>query len=227
MTDEGQLVKAQLKWKTRLQVIRGTIECQFNPSQLKIQKRTNWSSETAPNFNSPKLSFGGGSPATYSITLYFDTYHDSKKLIDVREKTNQLLALTLRDAGYSMYKIPKAHPPTVNLVWGNISLFKAVVDKVDITYTMFAPDGTPIRAVADVDFIQQQALFGDDLIPWQNPTSRTDPRKTRRVHSRQRLDQIAFEEYGDASLWRRLAEANGLDNPFDLIDGQLLVIPQD
>ena len=222
----AELVKAQLKWKTRLLVIGGTIECQFNPSELNITKKVKWSGKELPQFNSPKLTFDGGSAATYSLTLYFDTYsHDD--LVDVRDYTNKLLALTMRDAGYSMYKIPKAMPPVVNFVWGNISLFMAVVDTVKLKYTMFAPDGTPLRAVANVTFIQQQELIGDDLIPWQNPSSRTEPRKTRLVHSMQRLDQIAYEEYGDPGLWRRIAEANNIDNPFRLDDGQIIIIPQD
>jgi nucleoid-associated protein YgaU len=90
---------------------------------------------------------------------------------------------------------------------------------------MFSPEGLPIRAKADVSFKQQD--FWDDIIPAQNPTSRTDSRKTRQVHSGQRLDQIAYEEYGDSRYWRLLAEANGMDDPFSLVDGQLLVIPQD
>ena len=223
---EPQLVKAQIKWKTRLQVIRGVIECQFNPTQLKISKSVGWAVEEAPNFNTPKIEFTGGKSATYSLQLYFDSFSTNPP-IDVREYTNQLLALTMRDAGYSMYKIPKAAPPKISFVWGSISLFSAVVTRVDITYTMFLPDGTPIRAVADCDFMEKPSIIGDDLIPWQNPTSRTDPRKTRIVNSQQRLDQIAYEEYGDSNAWRKLAEANGIDNPFQLQDGQLLVIPQD
>ena len=92
---------------------------------------------------------------------------------------------------------------------------------------MFAQDGTPTRAKAAVEFKQNEFLFGDDLIPALNPTSRTDARKTRIVNSQQRLDQIAFEEYGDARYWRTLAEANNIDDPFRLQDGQLMAIPQD
>ena len=224
-TNQGSLEKAVLKWKTRM-VIKGEIVCQFNPAQLKISKKTKWSEQILPQYNSPKLIFDGGEAATYNLTLYFDAYASSPPQ-DVREYTNQLLALTLRDAGYSMYKIPKASPPSVTFVWGKMSLFSAIVSEVEITYTMFSPNGIPIRAVADVSFIQQRSLFGDDLIPAQNPTSRSEPRKTRLVNSSERLDQIAYEEYGDSRMWRKIAEANGINNPFSLQDGQLLIIPQD
>ena len=224
--------KAILKWKTIIPPKKGEIECQFNPATLTISKTTNWAGDPTPNFNSPRLKFSGGNAATYDLSLYFDSYSMTKKdgttpdPKDVRVYTNQLMQLTLRGAGYSMFLVPFSSPPSVTLVWGKITLFTAVVTSVQVTYTMFAPDGTPIRAKADVSF-QQNELLGDDVIPAQNPTSRSDARKTRQVHAQQRLDQIAFEEYGDSRDWRLLAEANHLDDPFHLVDGQVLVIPQD
>lgn len=216
--------KAKLQWMTLIPPGKGEIECQFNPSSLSISKSASWAGEESPNFNSPYLQFAGGKSASYSLSLFFDTYaHPDQK--DVREYTNQLLRLTLRGGGKSMFILPYSSPPTVTFVWGKITLFMAVVEKVDITFTMFSKDGLPVRAKADVSFIQQD--FMDDIMPAQNPTSRTDSRRTRRVSSHQRLDQIAFEEYGDSRYWRLLAEANGLDDPFTLTDGQLLVIPQD
>ena len=220
------LVQAELHWWTLIPPgITGVIKCQFNPSTLKISKALDWSGEKSPNFNSPFLKYAGGDSATYNLSLFFDSY-STEPPKDVREYTNQLLALSLRGAGYSMFLVPYAMPPFVKLIWGKITLFEAVVTQVDISYTLFAPDGTPIRAKADVEF-KQNEILGDDIIPAQNPTSRTDGRKTRIVHSAQRLDQIAFEEYGDSRYWRVLAEANRLDNPFQLLDGQILVIPQD
>ena len=229
------LEKAKLQWSSLIPPLKGEIECQFNPAELTIKKEVSWEETTIPSFNAHRLKFGGGKPATYNLSLFFDSYttdppkpgQDPKPPQDVREYTNQLLRLTLRGAGAlpAMYLIPFASPPSVTLVWGKITLFTAVVESVQVTFTLFAQDGTPIRAKADVAF-KQHELFGDDVLPAQNPTSRSDPRKTRFVHARQRLDQIAFEEYGDARYWRMLAEANGMDDPFNLADGQLLVIPQ-
>jgi hypothetical protein len=217
------LEKAKLNWISYVPPLFGSIDCQFNPSSLTISKTTTWKGDASPSFNAPFLRFAGGESATYSLSLFFDSY-SHKDFKDVREYTNKLLRLTLRGAGYSMFKVPYSRPPSVRLVWGKITLFSAVVEKVEISFTMFAPDGTPVRAKADMDFKQDD--FWDDIIPAQNPTSRSDSRKTRIVDSRQRLDQIAFEEYGDARYWRLLAEANHLEDPFRLQDGQLLVIPE-
>jgi hypothetical protein len=216
---------AKIKWTTLVPPMKGELVCQFNPASLKISKENNWEGDANPSFNSPMLKYGGGSAATYELELFFDSY-SSDPPKDVREYTNKLMQLTLRGAGYSMFLVPFSSPPSVSFVWGKIKLFDAVVEKVEITYTMFAPDGTPIRAKATVSF-KQNELLGDDIIPAQNPTSRTDSRKTRYASLGERLDHIAFEEYGDSRYWRLLAEANGLDDPFNLSDGQLLVIPQD
>lgn len=219
------LAKAELHWKTWIPPMTGVIKCQFNPSSLTIHKELKWDGEESPSFNSPYLKFGGGHSATYTLSLLFDSYSDIPPK-DVREYTNKLLTLSLRGAGYSMFLVPYASPPVVKLVWGKMTLFSAVLEEVDVSFTLFDPDGTPIRAKADVKF-RQNELLGDDIIPAQNPTSRTDARKTRIVNSAERLDQIAFEEYGDSAYWRVLAEANGFDNPFVLSDGQIIVIPQD
>ena len=218
------LEKAKLKWKCWVPPVSGELECQFNPATLTVSKGANWSGESSPGFNAPYLKFGGGKSASYNLSLYFDSYSEDPP-VDVREYTNQLLALTMRGAGYSMFLVPFSSPPSVTFVWGKITLFSAVVESVQITFTMFAQDGTPIRAKADVSLIQND--FWDDVLPAQNPTSRTDSRKTRLVHSQQRLDQVAFEEYGDSRYWRLLAESNGINDPFQLLDGQLLVIPQE
>jgi hypothetical protein len=218
------LEKAELHWQTMVPPVKGVIKCQFNPTSLKISKTLDWNGEKSPSFNSPYLSFGGGDSATYGLSLFFDSYSEDPPK-DVREYTNQLLALSLRGAGYSMFLVPFSSPPSVKLVWGKMTLFSAVLTQVDISFTLFDPNGTPIRAKADVEF-KQNELLGDDIIPAQNPTSRTDARKTRIVNSAQRLDQIAFEEYGDSAYWRVIAEANELDNPFVLSDGQIIVIPQ-
>ena len=228
------IAKAKLTWTAKIRVApminipinSGTIDCQFNPSSLTIVKENEWTHEKSPAYNAPTSKFAGGDPATYSLDLFFDTYSqtDADKK-DVRFFTNQLFQLSLRGGGRAMFKVP-SDPPTVSFIWGKIVLFSAVVTKVSVTFTMFSADGTPIRAKANVTFKQKEFL-GDDLIPAQNPTSRTDPRRTKIVDSGQRLDQIAYEEYEDPRQWRAIAEANNIDNPFQLSDGQILTIPQD
>ena len=227
------LEKAKLKYTCWIPPMFGDIPCQFNPTTLTITKGTEWAEAMSPSYNSPPLSFAGGKAASYKLELIFDQYvleddqakgNGDPRYKDIRQYTNQLLRLTLRGMGYSNFLVPYCSPPTVTFIWGPITLFSAVVEEVEISYTLFAQDGTPIRAKANVTFKQKD--FMDDILPAQNPTSRTDARKTRIVNSHHRLDLIAYEEYNDPRYWRLLAEANHMDDPFTLQDGQLLIIPQ-
>jgi nucleoid-associated protein YgaU len=199
------------------------LEVQFNPAELTITKEVDWSApegkSAMPGLNAPDLEFGGGHAATFSLTLYFDTTQESSSLEqDVRKYTNKLFLLTMYD--WTADGDDK-DPPVVQFTWGEMELFAAVVTKVDVSFTLFYPEGKPARAKATVTF--KQFDWEDD--GYQNPTTRTEARKTRRVNQGERLDMIAYQEYGHVSHWRHLAEANNLLNPLDLKPGQLLIIP--
>jgi nucleoid-associated protein YgaU len=43
--------------------------------------------------------------------------------------------------------------------------------------------------------------------------------------SAERLDELAQRYYGDASMWREIANANGITDPTGLVAGTLLRIP--
>jgi nucleoid-associated protein YgaU len=90
-------------------------------------------------------------------------------------------------------------------------------------FTLFLKDGTPARATVDITLEQ---LGDEEDFAAQNPTSGGgEAPKTRMVHAGERLDLIAYEEYEDATQWRRIAQANGLTHPLHLRPGQRLVVP--
>jgi nucleoid-associated protein YgaU len=203
------------------------LEFQFNPSELSITKSVKWNEpeKGSPDKNAPDLNFGGGQPASFSLNLTFDTSqgHEEK---DVRQYTQQLLKLTMLGkevSGYGTEGTYRLKPPLVQLQWGKLVLFLAVVTSVTVTYKLFLPDGTPVRATAKVSFKQLDET--DDKQEGQNPTTRTEARKTHIVQLGDRLDLIAYEEYGHSSHWRYLAEVNDLLDPRDLKPGQILSVP--
>jgi nucleoid-associated protein YgaU len=200
---------------------RVELEFQFNPAELGITKKINWNAgKAAPARNAPDLEFGGGDAATFDLKLVFDTSQETQATErDVRKYTQELLRLVLAEGPVEKRK----DPPRVKFQWGKLILFLAVVTQVSVTYTLFDADGTPVRANATVNFTQFDE--SDDVRKRQNPTTRTEARKTRRVQAGDRLDLIAYEEYGDPAHWRHLAEVNGLLDPRALQPGQILAIP--
>ena len=116
----------------------------------------------------------------------------------------------------------KGQPPLCEFRWGKTWSFKAVITSLSQKFTLFLSDGTPVRSTLNVTF--QQATE-ESKYPGQNPTTVTKPGyKTRRVKQGETLDWIAYDEYGDSTLWRFLADTNELENPMKLEAGQLLAI---
>ncbi len=115
-------------------------------------------------------------------------------------------------------EIGLATPPKCRFEWGTFS-FICIVKSVNVTFTMFKPDGTPVRARAKVKMTE---IEEPDLYQPQNPTTRSAPRKIWVVEEGQTLDWIAYKEFGNAAMWRYLARINNLSNPRDLRPGQVL-----
>lgn len=189
-----------------------SIPCMFRPSKVSIAKSAEWSAQTTAGTNVGKQTFKGGRPATMTLDmLWFDTSDTGQ---DVRQYTDLLLKLMMLDKPGQ-----KTTPRYCRFAWGKIRSFLAYINDVSVTFTMFLPDGTPIRAqVSNLKLTQ----YDEQEPVTQNPTSRSEPRKTWVVLQGQRLDWIAYQEYGDSAHWRHLAQVNGLADPLALRPGQVL-----
>lgn len=203
-----------------------TVECLFNPKEYTFAKSNSWPKEQKAVENTPVVNFGGGNPATLNMDLMFDSYQlaPNGKSSDVRTShINKLWKMMYVDKSLSEKKKNKqGRPPKVRFTWGKAMVFDAVITSLSVTFTLFLPNGTPVRATAKVAF--QQIQDTKDLP--QNPTSGgLGGERVRTVEDGDRLDLIAHEEYGDTARWRLIAAANGITNPRDLRPGSTLVIP--
>ncbi|HUL26359.1 MAG TPA: hypothetical protein VLW44_11395 [Streptosporangiaceae bacterium] len=197
---------------------RGQIQFQFNPKELSIQKSAKW--ERKPSRNARKASpieFSGADPCKLTLEMFFDA-SDSENG-SVVGPIEDLFSCCVPTDDTRINK--KAMPPLVRLNWGAIVSFTAFVTSVQAKYTLFAPDGTPIRATCSVSL---EEMPSDPA--GQNPTSGAlSAQAVHRVISGDSLASIAYAEYGDPSLWRPLAWANGIDDPIRLPVGATLIVP--
>lgn len=199
------------------------LEALFNPSEFTVRKSVQWKAAEAKGKNTPQLRFQQGQSGTLRMKLVFDTTHSGE---DVTSYTGRLLRLTEVDPDLpgSDQARNKARPPWVRFHWGHLHSFKAIVEKLKLSFTYFASDGTPLRATADVTLKQYE-----DERAWgpQNPTSGTPtPHTVHRVQSGETLDRIAALYYGDPTRWRSIARANRVADPLALGPGTDLIIPE-
>lgn len=198
-----------------------TVECQYNPTDLTISKSTQYRLNRRPQKDTPKENFAGGSAFATSLSLLFDTTNDGSSVhTKYIEPLLNFMAID-PDTG---------KPPICNVTWGqlnfqwgqdNLTPFsKCVVKSVNVTFVLFKPDGTPVRAKAEVNIEE-----AEDEVAFQNPTTRTAARKVWEVRAGETIDWIAFQEYGDTAHWRYIAQVNDLDDPSRLRAGQILKLP--
>jgi phage tail protein X len=223
--------------KLTIEVERSTppIQVLFNPNQITIS-RTAWHNskdgELAPI----------NAPATLSMDLFFDTSLPQPAtgglasialttLVgrstlpslglpqDVRDYTKRIYNLTQQrgDLGDA------TRPPMCELKWGDPSktFFRGVLKSVTQTFTRFLENGTPVRATLKCEFEEWESSATQEKA--KNPID--DP--IRVVKRGETLSSIAAEEYGDAALWRVIADANRglIQNPRQLAPGTALTVP--
>ncbi|MDY6892238.1 MAG: LysM peptidoglycan-binding domain-containing protein [Chloroflexota bacterium] len=196
-----------------------TIECMFRPKEYTFAKTNTWQAEMITGKNVPKVEFSGGQAMTLKMELFFDTYETGK---DVRKThTDKIWKLMMINPD-NKDKGNKGWPPQCEFRWGQAWSFKAVITNISQKFTLFLPDGTPVRSTMNVTFLQAAE---EGQYPGQNPTTVSKPGyKVRKVKQGETLDWIAFDEYGDSNHWRYLADINNLDDPMRLAPGQVLAI---
>jgi hypothetical protein len=216
--------------KACLEIEGGTkIDCWFNPKEYSIQKANNWEVKPVVGTDLPKAQFGGGNARELSLDLLFAAAPDS----DVAGVTDQLFKMMDVSPALASGKTKNsARPPTVTFGWGGNRTFAAVARSLSVQYTMFRPDGLPIRAQAKLTLVQVAAAVGASPAgaakkESQNPTTRAIAGiGSRVVQDGDSLQSIAYAAYGDATRWRVVAEANGIDDPTRLRRGAALTIPR-
>jgi nucleoid-associated protein YgaU len=197
------------------------VDFQFNPDQVVINASADWAAPGASKFSFARLpQFQGAQPVTLSLTAFLDasmTPQDTTVM-------DQVHAL-LKCCEVTMLSILSLKPstPWVFFQWGGFDTvsFVAYVQSVTATYTLFNTSGVPIRAKVDLIICEiPLPILG------QNPTSGAlEAHRVHRVSSGDTLQSMAWREYGDATKWRTIAEANDIDDPMRLTIGQELLIP--
>jgi Contractile injection system tube protein len=209
----GELQKAFIALKDGSE----QLTCAFNPKEYTISKSGSWHKTPAKGAKSaPKPEFVGANPRSMQMELFFDGWESDG---DVSKSVDTLLDWT--SPTKKSISDNKPNPPIVVFHWGSKAYFDAYVKQVSAKYTLFKPDGTPVRATVSVGFEEVPAEP-----PKTNPTSGgVAGKRTHVVAGADTLHSVAFGEYGNASLWRGLAAANGIDDPLRLRAGTTLLVP--
>jgi len=99
-------------------------------------------------------------------------------------------------------------------------IFRCVLTEAGQRFTMFLPDGTPVRSVLSVrlhEFVEAEVQVERGVF--------LGPPVLHNVVQGQTMSAIAAQVYGDPSRWREIARANKVLDPFNPKPGQQLIVP--
>lgn len=124
------------------------------------------------------------------------------------------------DAGYKVDN--ETHVPTyIMITWGSLH-FAGVITSASTKYSLFRPDGTPLRAELTITLTEHinNKKYNAEL-------KLLSPDLTRSyiIKEGDRLDALCDKFYNDPSLYLQVARANNLKNKRKLIPGQVLTFP--
>jgi hypothetical protein len=223
MAVPSQYTKAQLQIEGQ-----APFDVLFNPTEYSISKSNEWKFEkvTGTAFTPPQ--FGGGSPRELTLNLLLDASLLGKTQ-HVRGVTDELFKMMEVPAGSSGGS-SQAAPPFITFTWGSETTFKSVCTSLTVAFKLFRPNGDPIRADVKMTLKQAEAAStasSNGANRGTNPTTRANAgHGVHTVKDGDSLPSIAYEAYGDATSWRAIADANGIENPLHLRRGRTLSLPR-
>lgn len=222
------------------------IEVQFNPTEYAFEKTARFGEVSLNGLDSPILQFVRGESEKLTLELFFDGTSEPAGggLLGALGAgiggggASEPKSLAERvDAFYRMVKVTGSlhTPPLVRITWGQAfpgavtseseaptPTFDAAVETVNRRYTLFDPEGKPLRCIVGLTLREYRTLR-EQLTELNLMTS--DHTRLHTVREGETLPKIAYDAYKDAARWRVIADANDLPDPTDLTPGRVLDLP--
>jgi hypothetical protein len=117
----------------------------------------------------------------------------------------------------------KIHRPRFLVVmWGSEINFKCVLSNLDLNYTLFEPDGSPLRVKVSATFLAHKSR--EQLLA-ESKASSPDLTHFRKVKQGDRLDLLTNSIYNNPKYFMQIGKVNGLTTLRQVIPGTNLYFP--
>ncbi|WP_264537871.1 hypothetical protein [Flavobacterium sp. N1736] len=182
----------------------------INPDTIKMQKSIEYNEQQAPATSSASQKY----KSTPSDKLTFEMVIDCTGVVDSKriDMNKEITALETIIYTYN----GKIHRPNfVKIQWGQNITFNGVLESIDVSYTLFKPDGSPLRAKISLSFSQ---YISPKTVTMQDAPESPDLTHIVTVSEGMSLPQLCLQTWNDDSLYIQVAEFNGL-NKFRNLNG--------
>lgn len=215
----------------------------INPETVNEKYEVKYNETSSPGSTSAELKFDKVLPQTYDLDLVFD---GTGLLTDDNSLGTNMLGNIASDlTGLDLVEEPESVPDQIKkfkevvleyddnvhqpryvvLIWGQTdkdALFKGRLTNLDITYTLFHPDGTPLRAKAKATFKQSITVADQNS---EKSNNSPDLTHVRIVKEGDTLPLMTHRIYGDSKYYLEVARVNNLKNFRSLEVGSKIIFP--
>jgi nucleoid-associated protein YgaU len=229
----GELIKLRIKAFKNEQftdeVAEGEFKTLLNPDKYVFKYKIEQNEEQAPGTSAAAPRFNKALPEDLELEFVFDRTGVLSNYSAGRSDNN-----TFSDEGEGVigdvehfkkvvfdYNGEKHKPNYLIIYWGTL-LFKGSLSEMDITFKLFKPDGTPLRAIARAKF---KGFVEDDLRVAKENSSSPDLTHVREVKQGDTLPLMAYRIYGDSRYYLEVARVNRITNFRKLETGQKIFFP--
>lgn len=194
----------------------GKASVKINPASYTHNHTVNYDAELPDGAPGTPLEYLGTPPQTVSFDIYFDaTGTIPTNNIPVKVQLDQFKKVCFKHIG-------KIHEPYFLIVsWGSL-VFKCKLTTLNISYTLFKSDGTPLRAKASVTF--QEALDADYITKLASNKS-PDLTQLLVVKDGDSLPLMCYTIYGNSNYYAEVAKFNNIANFRKLSLGTKIYFP--
>lgn len=190
-------------------------EVLFNPTSYSRKYDIEYDQTPGTGSSGTEAKFGRIKPQEYSFDFLFDGTGASSAKIDVHDEIERFLEITGKLDG-------DIHRPRfLKISWGTL-IAKCVLKSASINYSLFHPDGRPLRAKVTAAFTES---IEETLRVAEDNKSSPDLTHTRFVQQGDNLPLMTYRIYGDAAYYENVARYNQLDTFRSIAPGQAIHFP--
>lgn len=189
----------------------------MNPESMKRQQSIEYNDQQAPDSSSASQKY----KSTPSDKLSFEIVIDCTGVVDGKRLDMSTEIESLEKVVYT-YNGKIHRPNFVKLQWGKNFIFKSVLTSMDTNYTLFKPDGSPLRAKISLSF--SQYISPSTVIKIDQPQS-PDVTHMVTIVDGDSLPKLSYEIWNDENYYIQVAKYNVLDKFRNLTSGDQLFFP--
>ena len=195
----------------------GYYDAMINPDSIKLDRSIEYNTEQAPDKSHPPIKY----KKTPGSTRSFDLTLDCTGIVDTKRRDLPKEIAQLLDVVYD-YHGGIHRPNFVQIRWGIGETFKGVLTSFNTSYTLFNPDGVPLRAKVSLAFTSYL-----DPVTVAKKEDKNSPDLTHLVDvvCGDSLPSLSQKIYNTSDYYVQLAEFNGLDKFRQLQPGTQLTFP--